>query len=546
MTQIEQLYKRNNGTPVVLLCHSMGCKTAHYLLNFAKAKRGQEWIDRYIHTYFPVGAPHLGAPKSMRGTIVGDKMGLDAFLSEEEALITARSFGSVPWMYPYYIPPGIPPAAYIRREGAIHITVEPFDCLEMIRERANKQSKFRLDVTYNGKKLHSSYHSPQGDTVTALFPETFTFAAPAELSSSDSTALRDGTIRISLYESGLNIAQEVGYCSCIPSILGSFVDALFPAECCRRLKFVKAHDTVSGVVEGTALATANVATAMLGTATLIADSQEENIFEYLTNKSNPAEMSFALRFGNLRKMRKELMAGEKTRTGIVMGETSTLPVKVKVWWQPPQHDVDVDAMTSVRIASINSDTTPDLEVHTAKHKTVPYEEVSGVQLLKSEFLPQFRKILEDVYEEDAIGPRTLSSAEAPPVKRVKAVYGIDLPTEISAVYRRRDITTKEGQLRCLHEVDESARIESDVYEIKSGLILETEKSPQSIGANEVVYRSGDGTVPYYSLQQSRKWKDVCDLTIDELPQADHREILGDERFLKLLVDYVTEPSTATR
>ena len=35
VVQIENMYKANGNTPVVLLCHSLGCKTAHYLLNFA-------------------------------------------------------------------------------------------------------------------------------------------------------------------------------------------------------------------------------------------------------------------------------------------------------------------------------------------------------------------------------------------------------------------------------------------------------------------------------------------------------------------------------
>jgi len=144
-------------------------QTAHYLLNFAKAKEGQEWIDKYMHTYFPVGAPHLGAPKSMRCTIIGDKMGLDTFLTEEEALTCARSFGSVPWMFPLAIPQGMPPAAHIRREGVLHVTVDPFDCYEMFSERKHMPSKLRLDVTNNGLTLSSNYHLPQGENVTDCF-----------------------------------------------------------------------------------------------------------------------------------------------------------------------------------------------------------------------------------------------------------------------------------------------------------------------------------------------------------------------------------------
>ena len=48
-----------------------------------KAKEGgQEWIDTHVHTLFSVGAPWLGATKSLRGVVSGDKMGLDAFLSD--------------------------------------------------------------------------------------------------------------------------------------------------------------------------------------------------------------------------------------------------------------------------------------------------------------------------------------------------------------------------------------------------------------------------------------------------------------------------------
>ena len=51
MDTILELYHNNYSTPVVLLCHSLGCKAGHYLLNFALDTRGQEWIDKYVHTY---------------------------------------------------------------------------------------------------------------------------------------------------------------------------------------------------------------------------------------------------------------------------------------------------------------------------------------------------------------------------------------------------------------------------------------------------------------------------------------------------------------
>lgn len=491
---------------------------------------------------------HHAAPKSLRGTVVGDKMGLEAFLSEEEALICARSFGSVPWMYPYSIPKGAPPVAYLRREGVIHVTVDSFDCQEMLQDRKNKPKKLRLDVTFNGTTLHSSYHSPEGENLTASFPETFSFPASPEMDTSNDGSA-DETIRISLYESGINLAQKVGCCNTVSNMIGRFVDILFPTQWWRHLPCVSSDGKASSALASAAVTTANVATSMLGSATLLADSEEKKLYETLTEENNPCELSMQLRFGDLRKIQTELMAGKKA-TDIVLGETSSLPITVKVEWQPPRHDVDTNVLSEVRIASIGKGSSPQLHVHNAKDKTVPYEEVNGVQLLSSEFLPQYRKIMENVYNTDPLGPRTLSSSGAPPVKRVKAVYGIDLPTEVSAVYRRRNLAQKAGKMKCLHEVDTSARIHSDVLEIKGGLILETNKTPQTISASNkeesdsVVQRSGDGTVPYYSLQQSRMWKGQCDVEIDEIPQAEHREILGDERFLNILLDYVTEPAQA--
>lgn len=67
---VEQLYNDNDRTPVVLLGHSLGCKTAHYFLNFAKVQKGQKWVDEHVHTYMPVGAPHLGCSQ---GFEVGDR-----------------------------------------------------------------------------------------------------------------------------------------------------------------------------------------------------------------------------------------------------------------------------------------------------------------------------------------------------------------------------------------------------------------------------------------------------------------------------------------
>ena len=48
---IEELFNNNDSTKVVLLCHSLGSRVGHYLLNYALDTKGQDWIDKYVHTY---------------------------------------------------------------------------------------------------------------------------------------------------------------------------------------------------------------------------------------------------------------------------------------------------------------------------------------------------------------------------------------------------------------------------------------------------------------------------------------------------------------
>jgi hypothetical protein len=49
--------------------------------------------------------------------------------------------------------------------------------------------------------------------------------------------------------------------------------------------------------------------------------------------------------------------------------------------------------------------------------------------------------------------------------------------------------------------------------------------------------SGDGTVPYWSLQHAQEWAGQCDALVDEIDGAHHPEIMDDERFHAVVFDY---------
>ena len=103
MERIERMYVENDETPIILICHSMGCKTGHYLLNFVLEKlgavHGREWINTHVHTYMPLGVPHLGAPSLVNAAFMGSLNPMaDPMLSLEERLVSDWSIGSVAWL----------------------------------------------------------------------------------------------------------------------------------------------------------------------------------------------------------------------------------------------------------------------------------------------------------------------------------------------------------------------------------------------------------------------------------------------------------------
>lgn len=126
------------------------------------------------------------------------------------------------------------------------------------------------------------------------------------------------------------------------------------------------------------------------------------------------------------------------------------------------------------------------------------------------------RLVDETYKaNDPIGPLSLSSWQAPPVKNVVAIYGINVPTEVCGVYRRNPagvrISAAALSLEQLFVLDKEAKLSkrgSESHVMKDGVILETKDTPQDIigssgGGGGVQKKSGDGTVAYWSLQHCR-------------------------------------------
>jgi len=93
-------FRHHNNQKVALMGHSMGNRTIQYFLAWIKKTVGQSWIDENIQGFVALGAPFLGATKVVRGLISGDQIGLDMFLTLDEAIQFSQGLGSMPWLLP--------------------------------------------------------------------------------------------------------------------------------------------------------------------------------------------------------------------------------------------------------------------------------------------------------------------------------------------------------------------------------------------------------------------------------------------------------------
>jgi hypothetical protein len=214
--------------------------------------------------------------------------------------------------------------------------------------------------------------------------------------------------------------------------------------------------------------------------------------------------------------------------------------------------------TDTPIAAIETPTDQIPIVHT-NQDTVQYDALSGHQLFGMEGFIKIDDVVREYYEEDPVGPRTM---DHPPVKRVNAIYGINLPTEVCAVYRHRPvIVVGDDEADSRYVLDKECQLDStdkngsspwnwEHLEIEDGTVKETKDTMQTTvnekgGAIEIPC-SGDGTVPYWNLAHCKTWRPhLEELTVDELQGAGHRGILADTRFHELLKKYCVVHSKRT-
>ena len=543
MERIEKMFLDCDCNPVVLLCHSMGGKVGHYLLNFVLEKlgasAGRAWIDKHVHTYMPLGAPHIGVPEIIGTTFSGSLHSiLDKMLSLPERLVLTRSMGSGVWLMPTtlpYLERNAIPSILCKQEGKLTVTIlatddHPLGDLQMLvatRDGARTISNIQIKVSYGCKKTDENrvkirsgkgVRVPQGDNPYAqyfAFPgPRFIFPTPASILDGEQSLK---PLRFTIYEVGRLRKRSDKY---------------------------KINLGMSSVLDD------------IDTKKLVAAG----------NKGITITVPIVAR-------------ADMTRDKVPKPKHRFIDMKVNIKWEPPMSNHDDDLDNPIAMIPDNSSAhyfapMPSVQSNVDGEENIDYVPLSGQTMLRAEGLDvTFAALAKDKYSAqcDTVDPRGRSSYEKPPVKRIYAIYGINIDTHVSTVCKRvsryhEDETPHELLARPRFEIDTETRILDAIdsrhndetmtrtrsgHKLEDGRIYEHAGTPQMDLLNgNIIYCSGDGSVPYYSLQQPQEWaKELANnpmaseagetVKIEEIEGAEHRDILSNERLHTLLVDYLT-------
>lgn len=525
---IEELYSKNNSTPVVLVCHSMGCKAAHYLLNFALDVKGQDWIDKHIHTYMPIGGPHLGAPLAMQGAVSGVPMQLGTFLSKEEQMFYNRTLGSGPWLVPSTLPEGVPASNYILPHGCLEISIaHALDTHPLVKKRSsvNRPKKYQLMITgkgfhgskeKEGRTVRSFFHrlcEDAGDDVV-VFKDEFSFAT-------ETKPYYNETLQFMLQEPGLALAkrdQEDWQCN-------PFVYCL----CCLCIPCMLAYkliETFSFTLFRGATLTADAIARKTLNSTTLAFSEEIKIPESVWSGKKVTIKVPLYHEDDYGQFEGCCMAEKANRTAYLY---------VELKWNTFNSTKSFARLCSpVCRPSESAFELPVMSKYGEK-----YQEFSGYDILEREGSNEWLRFVKRTYDDDKHHPRNYSSRDPPPVKRIHALYGFNVPTEIGCVYSRQDTCLSGKKLQSRYVPDKDATIdESSGFIVVDGVIKETPETVQPLHGG--VKKCGDGTVPYWSLAHVKTWNsEDCKVTVQEFEGSVHKPILGEDRLHQAVWKYVS-------
>jgi len=516
---IQQIESMDKGQGVVLFGHSMGNKVIQYLFNYILKNVGKVWIDKHIYSWIAAGFPTLGASAAVRALLFGDCMGLDAFLSSNEAIAMGRSFTSSHWLLPLPLEQHM---VYVRCQGAM--LIQPFR-IDM-NGRQYKDSKYmRLcaEVVWGG---------PFGDNRHVLF--TRRIPCRNGVPTFEDEVAED----ILFFPSPLTVPEDA-------FIVFYLLEALIPAfnsELPRQKRW------------------AFLAVVCYLPRLLLALFRRLLLLPYLLKDLLMFRCQISLRRGKsdpvfLHKLQEGWLNGcsDPFSDDSTSKCTVTVPIHWnggRNWWNCKRKKSG--AVTMVvnwwnfkKLCTIGPDNALnrdgvilDTSCTPVRHAHRPEERYVGMRLDRLMQLERCHSPWVRHYVRDDLFNH-LGDCPAPPVKRFINVTGVNLRTEVAYVVKlvkkriyKTGFDTKAPLSRFV--LDHMAELVPDMplaktHTITGGVIFE---EPGEM-------TSGDGTVPSSSLFHPAKWKDDLEYEEVRIEGVNHRDMLSSPQLHQSIYDALT-------
>lgn len=514
---------------VVILGHSMGNKAVQYFLNYVMASPGgRAWLDANVYSWVVVGAPFLGAAYTGRMVVSGDipYPGIDSVFSKHELVILFRSLSSLPWLFP--VGAHAKQIYYLRREGALEVkvlraNVAGYGLL------ASNQVKLTVEVSWGRGRGTASVNSTQSESFdgsVATFHEddnVMRLGGPPDLPS-------DAQITITVCEKGLEDGRTLlepqrsvlCWLCCAPCVLCQ----IFCVLLLRALRLT-GHARRTLLSRLTSKENSGVPRVVSDTMRFSGRLKEGEFVpmrvplrRWWSNTRGQGDVSIEVRWRSARDLRAEWLGSQElapqnySRGHMLLG-TLENHLRGFAGYEPLQANGEE--------MPIRHGTRPYTEV---------YDKVTRAQMLRMLDCEHVLETWEQYYKRDPLY-NDGGVDDTPPVKRVVAISGCDVRTEIGCVLRlNTHRVSNKLNVRTRFVPDDEAELVPGSHSFGScsmsaGVLFEEP------GAGS---HSGDGTVPFCSLHHSSTWAGKVDYKEHLLPKSSHSMNLFDARFHDLLLE----------
>jgi hypothetical protein len=517
MKGMEELVKRNGGEKIVVVTHSLGGVCASYFFHWVahsdhgRAKGGVKWLEQHIHAFCPIGGPMLGTPYGSASYLSGDEgQGLAPMVfSFSDRHLVVRSWGMFGMIFP----------------TGRHLMLQPTHSVHWVRREAV------LNVHLLSVVIKRYGVIPQNSDDTDATPYFIKLVLTAPVSKHQKS-LTTSTEKIRT-EAAFDQHFQFAYTSTPDKIDEAQLEISFWEDVFGPID----KELAKGDLD---LGAASVQLKTGGSGGFFGGSKDVTTLEGLA----PNEWrQYEIKLKNddygqvLITMRLQFVPHSDATLCNDFSRPAT--EDPGAWRCGGPADISSTPEKQARLlkalgAKEGTEWRPEVKKLPGKgHTNATYAPMTIDQMMVYDNMQAEYKWWKECYADDEIW-RSYSTEAPQGVRRIRPIYGINVPTLVGNVYRRATKRFIRFEPTTRMKLDKHCEVSHPGYKVKDGIVEEVpHQTPQAddptVPLENMTFKtraSGDGTVAYWSLRWPVVWRSSgIDVEPVEVEGADHRNIL---------------------